>query len=155
MARKKLFELIVVEGQLKNQAYATRADLRNTFANQKGESTMTNVEQLDRIRDAFRQAALDDVPHVTNIGIVDMEDLDTHIKVLSRGVGDTGYCALGWLQHVDDNVLDLYVSSCPLCGARTATIGGIHDIPIRMWADLLVHYNNDHEMSWLDLANKI
>jgi hypothetical protein len=119
---------------------------------------MTHQEQLDTIKDAWREAAMQDVPQVTQRDSARIvgDDLDAAPspvmpRLLSRGVGDVGYCATGWLvaQYVWEGytVLDLPVTSCPVCGLEQPFW--------RDLSDLIIHYNDYHGYTWLDLANKV
>ena len=69
--------------------------------------------------------------------------------------GEGGFCTSGWLQHVGVDVSALYlvpVAGCPLCGAMKQTM---HDFPIEHEHSLIVHLNNDHGLTFSEIARKL
>lgn len=77
-----------------------------------------------------------------------------------------GYCAMGVLQFWDrregswavgrnlSNICEpLANKECPLCGAKTQTFHVRRAIPTE--AELIVHYNNDHRMTFSEIARKL
>ena len=120
------------------------------------------VEQLHAIRDAFRHAALLDVPQVTQTGkiLVDAPMVDAPIRreIISRGSGPIAYCQAGWREACGQSwahVLDEKVPRCPRCGSTVFTMSGRGPYALHTLGDLLVHYNNDHKLGWLDLAKAV
>lgn len=65
-----------------------------------------------------------------------------------------GYCAMGWLDKgcLLAGLWETTVESCPLCGATTQTYW---NSPIDNEWCLIVHYNNDHRMTFSEIARKL
>jgi hypothetical protein len=78
--------------------------------------------------------------------------------------GRGGFCAMGvLLQHaslawdcIDRSLrggLNRRVDTCPLCGATKQTL--YPHIRIHDETDLITHYNNDHKMTFGEIARKL
>ena len=72
-----------------------------------------------------------------------------------------GRCALGVLLYAAPDItlarqlfdLDAPVSACPLCGATHQTYW--QGRPIRDEESLIVHFNNDHRLTFSEIARKL
>ena len=91
----------------------------------------------DEVRDVFRQAAVDGTRQL----IGRLQD------------ADGGYCAAGLILKkpwLSESLYKAKIAGCHLCGAVTQAFH--KDAPIHYGWDLLVHFNNDHRLDWLELA---
>ena len=54
-----------------------------------------------------------------------------------------------------DKLLTIRVRTCPLCGATKYTSGGYSGVDILNEGDLVVHFNNDHDLTFGEIARKL
>jgi hypothetical protein len=69
--------------------------------------------------------------------------------------GTGGYCAMGVIFCAGvslNHLYEIHVDECPECGA---TSDGYYQRPISTQYDVVVHLNNDHGWSFLDIARKL
>ena len=72
--------------------------------------------------------------------------------------GRGGYCAMGWLTaRLGYGGLEQTfhgpIAACPLCGATKQTLH--RGSPINDEWSLIVHYNNDHGLTFAEIARKL